>query len=179
MPALMNPLNSTQFDRLKKSIDWSKRQLEFPRKNRRRAIRQFIGYHHVEDGSPRRVIVPFLKMIIDIHVRLLAARAPRALFSTKYHDLRWTAASLELAVNEIPREIDLEATLRRLVLEALFSVVVAKCGLHTVSNVLGYEYGASFVDVVTMDDLVIDMAASHEDQLQYIGNDYWLNYEER
>lgn len=178
MVAKINPLNSTQFDRLMKSIDWSNRMLVFPRKRRLSAIKQLVGFHYAEQGSDRRVIVPTLKMIIDIHVRLLAARSPRALFSTQHQDLKWTAANLELAVNQVPCEIDLDTTLRRLVLEALFSIGIAKVGLHTVGRVLGHEYGAPFVDVITIDDAVLDMAAKHRDQMQYMGNDYWLNYED-
>ena len=178
MAKMTNPLNDTQFDRLTKSIDWSNKMLGTPRKNRLEAIRQYVGYHYMKDGSARRVIVPFLKMAIDIHVRLLAARSPRALFSTMQQDLKWTAANLELAVNQIPPEIKFEITLKQLVLEALFGVSVAKVGLHTVGEILGHEYGAPFVDVIPLDDLVIDMAAKHIDHVQYMGNDYWLNYED-
>lgn len=178
MAAKLNPLNGTQFDRLTKSIDWSNRAMAFPRQQRLKAIRQFVGYHYAERGSDRRVIAPFLKMAIDIHVRLLAARSPRALFSTQYRDLKWTAANLELAVNQIPHEIDLDTTLQQLVTEALFSVGVAKVGLHTVGQVLGHEYGAPFVDVITLDDAIFDMAAKRRDQMQYIGNDYWLDFKD-
>lgn len=178
MVKVTNPLNDTQFDRLTKSIDWSNKMLTKPRENRLAAIRQYVGYHYMKDGSEKRVIVPFLKMAIDIHVRLLAARSPRALFSTMQQDLKWTAANLELAVNQIPPEIKFEVTLKQLVLEALFGVSVAKVGLHTVGNILGHEYGAPFVDVIPLDDLVIDMAARHIDLIQYMGNDYWLNYED-
>ena len=178
MVKMTNPLNDTQFQRLTDSIDWSNKMLATPRKNRLEAIRQYVGYHYMKDGSEKRVIIPFLKMAIDIHVRLLAARSPRALFSTMQQDLKWTAANLELAVNQIPPEIKFEITLKQLVLEALFGVGVAKVGLHTVGNILGHEYGAPFVDVIPLDDLVIDMAAKHIDHVQYMGNDYWLNYED-
>ncbi|KKL57258.1 hypothetical protein LCGC14_2237230, partial [marine sediment metagenome] len=178
MVKITNPLNDTQFHRLTESIDWSNKMLATPRKNRLEAIQQYVGYHYMKDGSQKRVIVPFLKMAIDIHVRLLAARSPRALFSTMQQDLKWTAANLELAVNQIPPEIKFEITLKQLVLEALFGVSVAKVGLHSVGEILGHEYGAPFVDVISLDDLVIDMAAKHIDHVQYMGNDYWLNYED-
>lgn len=178
MVTKINPLNETQFERLTKSIDWSDRMLEKPKKERIMGIKQFIGYHHSEGGAEKRIITPLLKMAVDIHVRLLAARSPRALFSTKHRELKWTAANLELAVNQIPDEINFEVTLRRLVIEALFSIGVAKCGLYTVGNILGHEYGAPFVDVVTLDELIIDMAAKHLDLVQYIGNTYWMDFED-
>lgn len=178
MAKMTNPLDEVQFNRLTESIEWSNRQLEYTRNERIESIRQFIGFHHTVDGSPKRVIVPFLKLAVDIFVRILAPRAPRALFSADEPSLRAEAANLEIAVNMIPREIKLQKTLRRLVTEALFSFGVTKTGLYTVGNAIGYDYGQVFVDVVTLDDLIIDMAAKEMQQIQYIGNDYWLDYEE-
>lgn len=177
MVARVNVLNDVQFGRLTKSISWSDRQLDFPRKKRIESIRQYIGYHHSESGSPRRVITPFLKLAVNIFVRLLAPRAPRCLVSTKNPDLKWTAANLELAVNMVPGEIRLQQTFRRLATEALFSFGVAKIGLHTIGEVMGHTYGRSFVDVITLDDFIIDMAARYIDRIQYIGNSYWLDYD--
>ena len=179
MVAKTNPLNETQFKRLRGSIDWSERQFEYPRRKRRQAVKQFVGYHYSEGGASKRVPTPFLKMAVNIYVRLLAARAPRVLMTTKRPDLKWVAANMELALNEIPREIKLQNTLRRAVTEALFSPFgMVKYGLHTVGKVLGHDYGASFVDLVTLDDLFLDMAAHHMDEIQYIGNSYWLDYKE-
>jgi len=178
MVAKINPLNEFQFDRLTNSIDWSGRQLETPKKKRIEAIKLFLGYHYSDGGATKTQPVNFLKLAISIFVRLLAARAPRVLMSTKEPELKSTAANLELAINEIPKEIRLQATLKRLVTEALFSFGVAKVGLHTVGEMLGYSYGSPFVDIVTSDDYIVDMAAKHYDQRQYEGNDYWLDYKD-
>jgi len=174
----MNPLSETDFNRLHESIQWSNRQLERPRNERIRAIEQFVGFHYTEGGSPRRVITPFLKLAVDIYIRMLAPRAPRALFTAGEPSLRADAANLEIAVNMIPDEIELQHTLRRLVTEALFAFGVTKSGLYTAGNAVGYDYGQVFVDIVTLGDLVIDMAAKDIRQIQYIGNDYWLDYRE-
>jgi len=176
MPKMTNPLNERQFERLRKSIDWSNRMLEVPRDNRNIALRQFVGFHYNVDAAPKKVYAPFLKMAVTIYIRSLAARAPQVLISTKDPNLKSTAVLLELAVNEIPSEIGLQGTFRRTVLEALFSIGVVKCGLHTVGEVLGHKYGAPFVDVITFDDYVLDMSASNKDQIQYEGNSYWMNY---
>ena len=170
-------LNSKQFERLRGSIDWSNIQLEFQRKKRIEAIKQFTGYHYSEDSSDRRVIVPFVKLAVAIYLRLLAAKAPRCLITTKRRQLKSTAANLELAVNEIPKEIGLQNTLKDIVLEALFSFGVAKVGLADVGELMGHRIGEPFVDCVTLDNLVIDMSATNLSQIQYIGNDYWMNHE--
>lgn len=166
------------FRKLTDSIDWSNRELEKPRRERITSIRQFVGSHYATNGSDRKIPVNFLKLAVDIYVRQLAARAPRVLISTKFPELKPTAINLQLAVNQIPDEIGLTSTLRRLVTEALFSVGILKVGLHTVGEVLGLPYGEPFADIVTLDDVVIDMSAKRMDLIQYIGNDYWLPYEE-
>ncbi len=174
----INVLNKSDFSRLKKSIKWSERQLEFPRKKRIQAIKEFAGYHYAVESANRRVIVNFLKLAVSIYVRMLAARAPRVLITTKKSRLKSTAANLEIAVNEIPKEIGLQQTLKDIVLEALFSFGVAKVGLAESGELLGHRIGSSFVDVVTLDDFLIDMSAKNLQQIQYIGNKYWMNYEE-
>jgi hypothetical protein len=174
----VNPLNAKQFERLRRSIEWSNRQLDTPRQKRVESLRQFVGYHYSSAAAIKPVPAPFLKMAITIYVRSLAARAPRAMISSRDPNLKPTANLLEMAVNEIPAEIKLQSTLRRLVMEALFSYGVAKCGLHTVGELLGHKVGAPFVDVVTQDNFVLDMSATHLTQVQYMGDDYWLNYED-
>lgn len=178
MARQINVLNEKSFERLRLSIEWSNRQLEFPKTKRLEAIREFAGFHYSEDSSPKRVPVPFLKMAVGIYIRLLAARSPSALITTKKQDLKSTAANLELAINEIPKEIKLQSTLKELVLEALFSFGIAKVGLADSGELLGHRVGKPFVDVVTMDDFIIDMSAKNFSQIQYIGNQYWMDYEE-
>jgi len=174
----LNVLNEKDFDNLRLSIEWSDRQLEFPKTKRLEAIREFTGYHYSDNASPKRVPVPFLKMAVGIYIRLLAAKAPNVLITTKRNNLKSTAANLEIAVNEIPKEIKLQSTLKELVLEALFSFGVAKVGLADSGEILGHRVGSPFVDVVTLDDFVVDMAAKNFSQIQYIGNRYWMDYEE-
>jgi len=171
-------LGERRFDKLRTSIKWSNLQLEYPKKKRIQAIREFAGYHYAERSADRRVIVPFLKLAVGIYIRLLAAKAPKVLITTKKDALKSTAANLEIAVNEIPEEIKLQSTFKDLVLEALFSFGIAKVGLADSGELMGHRIGTPFVDVVTLDDLIIDMSAKNWWQLQYIGNEYWMNYEE-
>jgi len=175
----MNPLNPKQMERLQESIKWSNRRLRVPRQKRIEAVKLFVGFHHTEDGLQKRVPVNMLALAVIIYVRLLAARAPRAMFSTNIVELKPTAANMELAINMIPEEIKLGDTFQQMVLEALFSPWgIVKCGLHTVGQALGHSYGEPFVDNVSLDDYFIDMNAKHRDKIDYEGNDYWLDYEE-
>lgn len=176
---MTNPLSEAQFNRLHESIEWSDRMLEFPKKKRNEAIRELVGKHYSTNGAVKPNPVNFIKLAYCIFIRLLAPRVPRALLSTRELELKSTAANLELAVNQIPKEIALQNTMKRVVGEALLSSFgVVKIGLHTVGEMLGHSIGAPFVDSISLDDLIIDMTAKHIDQIQYIGNEYWLDFRE-
>jgi len=171
-------LSEKQFDRLKTSIDWSQRQLEFPRRQRIQSIKQLVGGHYMEGGTNLVVPVNFIKMAVDIYSRLLSPKMPRAMMDHHGEWFKPIAANLELAVNQIPEEIGLAETFRRFITEALFGWGVLKCGLYTVGEALGYNYGDVFVDLVTPDDHFLDMSATHASAVQYEGNDYWVDFED-
>lgn len=171
--------SSKKFSKIKESVAWSQRQLEIPRKKRKEAIDLFVGPHYVSNaGELSRIPTNFIKLWVDILVRQLAAQSPRALLTTIYPALKPVAADFEIALNQIPEEINLDRTLRRFVVEALFSMGIVRVGLHETGTVLGHSYGEPFVDVVTIDDAVIDMSARVWHELQYFGHTYWLDYEE-
>jgi len=166
------------FEKLASSIEWSDRMLSFQREKRVDNVRQFCGFHHTTDGSRKRIPVNFIKLATSIYLRQLAARAPTAFVTSPKRDLQPTAANFELSLNQIPKEVGLQQTLRDTVLEAMFGLGVVKCGLHKVGTLLNHDYGQLFLDVITIDDLVLDMSAKGWDQIQYIGNSYWVDYRE-
>lgn len=174
----MPKFSEAKLKKVIKGIDWSNKQLQYGRNKRISAIKEMLGYHYSANGCEHRNPVNTLALAVMIHVRLLAAKTPRVLITSRYKELAPTAANLELALNQIPEEINLDSTFRRLVMEALFAVGIAKVGLHTVGNVLGHSYGQPFVDIVTLDDYFCDMAARSWETLDYEGNDYWSDYDE-
>jgi hypothetical protein len=162
-------MNETRWGRLEKAIDWSLRQMVFPRRERFDAFQQFCGSHYAEGGADRIVPVNFLALAVLIFVRRLAARAPTAMLSCTNQDIRPLAADFQEALNLIPGEINLVHTLRQWVTEAIFSPWgVIKCGLNN---------GKSFADLVTLDDYFIDMSATRMDTIDFEGNDYWEDYD--
>jgi hypothetical protein len=173
----MSKFVEKKLEKLNSVIDWSEKQLDTPRKKRVEAVREFTGIHYFDNSADREVILPLMSLAILIYVRQLAARSPRVLISTKVESKKYIAANLELALNQIPDEIGLDETLRKFVMEAIFSMGIVKCGLYTTSVLHGNEYGEMFVDLVTLDNYFFDMAADVWDDLDYEGNKYWLDYE--
>ena len=173
----LHSITATKFDSLTSSIDWSMTQLTKPKEERIESIRQFTGNHYGVKTTDLNTPVNFLKLATDIFLRILSPRNPRCMITTKYSELKPTAATFQMAVNEIPEKIHLAKTLKRMIMEALFSVGFLKVGLHTTGTAMGYEYGEPFVDLVTLDDIVLDMSAKRMDLIQYIGNTYWLPFD--
>jgi hypothetical protein len=170
---------SIDFKNLRTAIDWSIRQLDTPRKKRVEAVKQYVGSHYGDGGSDRRVPVSLLELAVTIYTRQLAARAPRAIITTGSSALRPYARNMELALNQIPDEINLGATLRRAVIEAMFSFAIVKVGIASSGVVvLGHDYGEPFADLVSIDDYFCDMSAKHRNAIQFEGNDYWIPVED-
>jgi hypothetical protein len=173
------PLSEKQISRLVTSIKWSEGELKFSKAKRLEAIQQIAGYHYSPSGSCVRSPVPLLSIAIQTYVRMLAAHAPQVMISTVHNELRPAASNFELALNQLPEEIGLATTLRRLVQEALVAPFgIVKVGLHSVGTALNHEYGQPFVDLVSWDDYFLDMSAKRPDLIDYEGNQYWLDYEE-
>ena len=93
--------------------------------------------------------------------------------------MRPFANDLETVLNQISGEIGLKQTLKRAVLEALFGIGVVKVGIAPQGKKLHNEdYLEPFVDLVQLDDYFCDMTAKSWDDIQFEGNDYWLEKED-
>ena len=166
------------FAQLKMAVDWSIAQLEKPRSNRVSAVREYVGQHYSSRGSDKRVPTNFLELATTIYVRLLAANAPQAIVTAKNPALKPYAKTTELAINQIPDEIDLGGTLRRAVLEAMFSIGIIKVGICSSGvAILGHDVGEAYADIVPLDDYFCDMSAKSRRGMQFEGNDYWVMVE--
>ena len=160
--------------KLHSSIEWSCQMLEKPRAERLSAVQSFCGSHYVKDGLCPATPVNLIELAVTIYLRLLAARSPKCLVTTKVPSLRPFAADMEEALNQIPGEIGLSATLRRAVLEAIFSIGIVKVGIGATNEnaKIGDE---PFVSIVQLDDYFCDMSARSWEEVQFEGNDYWMD----
>lgn len=167
------------FKQLRTSVEWSIKKFSVPRKNRIDAIKQYVGNHYAEGGSDKVVPTNFLEMATTIYMHQLVARAPRCTFTTKVPRLKPFAYTTELALNQIPDEINLHTTLQNAVMEALFSFGVVKVGIaQTGKKYNEINVGEPFADLVSIDDYFCDMAAKSRNDIQYEGNDYWMPVED-
>lgn len=169
-------MNEKRWGRLQQAIDWSLLEMQHPRRKRIESVGMFCGGHYMSGGGTESLVhgnpvpVPFLSLATMIFVRKLAANAPQCLMEVDELQHAALANDFQHAVNAIPEEIGLTWTLRQLVTEAMF----APWGIVKV----GVNGGKMFADICTLDDYFIDMSASRVDQIDFEGNDYWMNYED-
>lgn len=173
--------DAAKLKRLRESVTASFSKLKPYRDNRNAAVKEYTGKHfgeRGEDDDVDRVPVNLIELAASIYLRQLAARAPRALISTRFAEIQSAAKDLELATNHLVDEIDLEASFKSVVLNALFGIGVMKIGMepaHTV-EVDGFlhDVGQPFADSIDLDDFVFDMSAKKFELVQYVGNKYCL-----
>jgi len=155
-------------------IQDSKRKLEFVYKEHRDSVEQFVGPHYMENGTKKSTPTNLLELAVTIYERLLAARTPLCSVSTESPNLKYFAANFEIVLNQVSKEIKLGSTIRRAVKDALFTEGVVKIGIAGADPRpnMGDE---PFVALVNFDDYFVDMSARSYDEIQFEGNEYWLD----
>jgi len=175
----MSNKKKVDFAKLEPAITWSQKQMKTPRENRVQSIKAFVGHRYNDDGSPLANPVNFLELAITIYNRLLAANSPRVLFTAKNRSLKPFAKTTEIALNQIPDEIDLGGILSDCVKEALFLFSVVKVGLaHTGEMKDGVALSEPYVTGISPDDYFCDMNAKNRKTMQFEGNTYWMNIDD-
>jgi hypothetical protein len=170
--------------RLQKVVGWAYKQLQPYRENHRKAIEEFVGrnWSYADNPTERGTAGPMarpinmLALAVTVFVQQLAAQIPSVLVTTPVKELKPTAHDLSILVPYIMRRIHFGETMRMRVQDALFALSVVKVGVSTEglpdSDVLGRVMGEVFVDRVSIDDLIVDMRASHWRKAQFVGNRY-------
>ena len=146
------------------------------REERREAVRQLVGAHWSEESNPKKVIVNLLAMYVNIVGRSLISNNPRVSFSTFDRSLKPTVATMESWANhEIERQ-HIGNSLKRIVLDALFSVGIAKVCLGTPADAAMYGWqqkaGQAILSRVDLDDFVFDVHARDFNEVGWIGHRY-------
>lgn len=154
----------------------SRRMLQRPREERREAIRLFAGDHWSEETSRQKQPLNLLSLYIDTVLRNLVAKNPRAMLSTFMGPAKATVASAQTWANREIDRMNLASSLRRWVMDALFSVGFIKVALATPSDSASVAWtlkaGAPFAKSISLDDIAFDPNARDPDELAWIAHRY-------
>lgn len=171
---ITEPITESQKMRLHRSIEFSRRRMADFRENRRVAIQQYVGSHYSDNGAPKHVPINKIEQTVDIFVRQLVARNPKAQVFTKSSRLKPFAEDLKLAINHLIEEIKLEDSLVEVVVDGLFLVGIIRTGINFSQQFevrgVTHDVGQPFADVVSFDNFVVDMTATRWEDAQFQGD---------
>lgn len=160
--------------RLALAIGQARLALRRFREERREAVRQFVGRHWSDEGSREAVPVNIISLYASVVGRSLIAKNPRFMLSTMNRAGRPTVAKMQDWMNDEVEEMDLAQTGRRVVLDALFSVGIAKVALATPADAASVGWGQKvampFVERVDLDDWVADTHARDFSECSFVGH---------
>lgn len=161
--------------RLREAYHWSNQRLKAFRHKRYEALVQLVGRDYSEEGTAERVPLNLIELMTGIFVRQLASRRPRVLITVDDLKLKGEALRLELNLNRLIKHMKLDVALRRIAVDAVFCMGIAKVGLGLVGE---DEQPQSFVEPISLDDWTHDMTATRIDQIGFAGNRYRIPLEE-
>lgn len=152
------------------------KRMEPFRRNRREAVKQYVGTYYSDNGAAKEVPVNFLNLAVEVFVMHLAARRPAVLIETDFQALKPFGHNFELALNVLLKKIRAQVAFRAIAYDAMFGYGVAKVGINPSARIeIGGEYhdvGQPFLSNVDPDDHVVDMTCRRYEDREYEGNRY-------
>jgi hypothetical protein len=178
----LNPSKTEDLQRLRRSVEASRRKLEPFRTRHRQAVEQYVGVYYSDDAAQRPVHVNLMELAAQVYERNLSARPPQALVLTRNRELRPVGVKYERMLNEQLIKNRIHTQIQRCVKQALFSVGICKVGVETSGEVevQGYKFAQTqpYVRSVLLDDWVHDMSARHMEEVAYCGHRYRMRLSE-
>ena len=177
----MNPQNAEDIQDVRRAVEFSRQKLQVFRSKRLDAIRQYVGANYSSNGAEKSVPFPLLSVSVEVYQQNLVPAAPRFCVSTNKQGVKPKADKLEMGLNHlVDREIKLEQTLGRAVMNGMFLTGTMKVGMESRGKMeidgFRHDIGQPFADVVDDDDWVHDVNATVYEKVSFSGNRYRLPY---
>lgn len=151
-------------------------------RERHEAIKDFCGPHYGTNKQTLKVICNQMHQTAEICTVALSSNRPRVRVSTEYPQLWPMAYRYQAGLNNLLKAIAFESTSQMIVLDAFFSVGIAKVHLEDAGRLeleenVWYDPGRPFVSRISLDDFFCDMAARSWNDCRYIGNFYRADFD--
>ena len=142
--------------------------------------KQYVTHLFSRDGADKSqpVIINKMQDAVRIWLQNMATESPRLSIDTNHPDLRAQAWQYEHAVNQHLREIDIGEQFSIAVVDAMFGTGVFKTGLGAGSPQMIHDAGElidpgrPFTDALSLQHVVLDMAARSWNGQSLIGDRY-------
>jgi len=139
-------------------------------------VRQYVGMHWSEEGTSEKVPVNLISLYVTVVSRNLIAKNPRVMLSTFDRQNKPAVSAMQSWANEEIGRMRLQNTLKRVVLDGLFSLGICKVALATPADSATVAWnlvaGSPFAERVDLDDFVYDMHARDFTESSFIGHRY-------
>ena len=173
--------------RLLKAIKTSREAMQPFRRVRKELVRDYVGSWYSETGARNKTLVNLLNQTARIYTVSLASNNPQVLVTTPVEQNQSFALRFEVNLNKLISDMNLEKTLRAIVLDAFFcigcGVVMMRDtdtrfhGLVEAEEDVWLDPGEPWLNRVPLDDLILDMSARELTKMRYCGHRYRADYE--
>ena len=174
--------NEIDRNRMFKAVEASYRSLETFRTLNKALYEEYAGSGYgARNKTKNTTIINLMHQLVEAYQMTLVANRPRVTIETMQENLRFFARQYQLAMNNLIKEIRLEKTLKRWVLDAFFCIGILKIHLAE-SNVVQLEDnlfanpGQPFVSNVAIDNFVYDSMATNWETIKFAGDMYRIPF---
>lgn len=175
-------------NRLFGAVELSWRQLKPFREVNRKLVREYVGSEYAglensrADAPKYEHYINLMMQTAEAYMHSLVPQRPQILLSTDYPELRAFALNFQNALNNLLKEIKAERVFRQAVMDAFFSVGIVKVfladsGRVEIGDGLWTDPGSPYLDNVSLDNFVFDMAATSFDRVSYAGDFYRVPFD--
>lgn len=171
----MDPNDKSDFAKLIAARGHSFDELEFNRKQRDNAVKEYVGASYAKGGAEHAVPMPLLTLAVQIWARYVAGKDPRVMLTTHYPQLRTNAVHFQYSLNGRFVAMDLQQTMRDGIVAAFFGAAFFKVFLEKVPGQRAMQPTVAGID---QDDWVHDTRAETWRDTQFRGHHFQIPLEE-
>jgi len=168
--------NDATIKNLRSSVTKWRQDLKFARVQRLAALKLFGGAHYIKDWDQETQPIPLIAIGMKTYLRHLVGRRPAVMVGTPFPRLKPSAYMLQLAMNQLLKEINFGETMEAIALDAMFGMAFAKIGLYSSREVeiggVMHDEGQPYFDRISPEDIVYDTNARTWEQITVVGNRY-------
>ena len=174
--------DETTRNRLFNSVQKSYEGLQPFRSLMHNLVEEYTGSAYGHGMNPKHEIyMNLMNQAVEAYTMALSANRPRVIIGTPHEQLNYFAKIFETAANNLIKEVELEKTIRRWVLDAFFCVGIVKvhmadAGFVEVEQDIWADPGKPFASNVSLDNFVFDMNAHKYSEIQYAGDSYRIPF---
>ncbi len=160
--------------RLCQAVQRSRLALQRPREQRAKIVEAFAGPNWGAERQQSSRPINLLAQYVQVVGRNLVAKDPRFMLSTFSPECKPVVSAMQTWANQEVRNMRLQQTLQRVVLDALICVGTLKVAIASPADsaAVGWDLkaGSAFAERVSFDDLVFDVHARDFREVTFIGH---------